>query len=85
MPKERDSSITVWACSGLQTGSEPIGCWVRCCVTIIYLMKLLVEILNSRAASLIAVLNSMVQVKAKPLTDVKALLMEKLREADSVW
>ena len=48
-------------------------------------MKLLVEILNSRAASLIAVLNSMVQVKAKPLTDVKALLMEKLREADSVW
>ena len=85
MPKERDTSITVWAYSGLQTSSELIGCWVRCCVTIIHLMKLLVEILNSRVASLIAVLNSMAQGRAKPLTDVKALLMEKLREADSVW
>ena len=44
-------------------------------------MKLLVEIPDSRAASLIAVLNSMAQVKAKPLTDAKALLMEELREA----
>ena len=44
-------------------------------------MKLLVEIPDNRAASLMAVLNSMSHVKAKPLTEPKALLMEELHEA----
>ena len=44
-------------------------------------MKILLDIPDNKAASLLEVLKSISYVKAKPLTDAKALLMEELREA----
>jgi hypothetical protein len=44
-------------------------------------MKILIEIPDNKASSLIDVLKSISYVKTKPLTDVKALLMEEIREA----
>jgi hypothetical protein len=44
-------------------------------------MKILLDIPDKKAASLMDVLNSISYVKAKPLTDNKALLMEEIREA----
>lgn len=45
------------------------------------IMKILIEIPDNKASSLIDVLKSISYVKTKPLTDVKALLMEEIREA----
>jgi hypothetical protein len=45
------------------------------------IMKVLVEIPDNKASSLMDVLRSISYVKAKPLTDAKALLMEEIREA----
>ena len=44
-------------------------------------MKILLDIPDNKAASLMDVLTSISYVKAKPLTDAKALLMEEIREA----
>jgi hypothetical protein len=44
-------------------------------------MKVLLEIPDHKASSLMDVLKSISYVKAKPLTDDKALLMEEIREA----
>lgn len=44
-------------------------------------MKVLLDIPDNKAASLMDVLSSISYVKAKPLTDAKALLMEEMREA----
>jgi hypothetical protein len=44
-------------------------------------MKILLDIPDNKATSLMAVLKSISYVKAKQLTDAKALLMEELREA----
>jgi hypothetical protein len=44
-------------------------------------MKVLLDVPDKNASSLLEVLRSMKNVKAKPLTDSKALLMEELREA----
>jgi hypothetical protein len=44
-------------------------------------MKVLLDIPDNKAASLMEVLNSISYLKAKPLTDAKALLMEELKEA----
>jgi hypothetical protein len=44
-------------------------------------MKVLLDIPDNKASSLLDVLKSISYVKAKPLTDVKALLMEEIREA----
>jgi hypothetical protein len=44
-------------------------------------MKILLDIPDKKAASLMDVLNSISYVKAKPLTDNKALLMQEIREA----
>ena len=44
-------------------------------------MKILLDIPDSRASSLMEVLNSISYVRTKPLTDIKALAMEELREA----
>jgi hypothetical protein len=44
-------------------------------------MKLLLDIPDNKAKSFIEVLKSISFVKAKPLTDSKALLMEEIREA----
>lgn len=44
-------------------------------------MKVLIEIPDNKAAALMDVLRSISYVKAKPLTDAKALLMEEIREA----
>lgn len=44
-------------------------------------MKILLDIPDSKASSLMEVLKSISYVKTKPLTDTKALLMEELREA----
>ncbi|HNR18377.1 MAG TPA: hypothetical protein PKN75_01775 [Bacteroidia bacterium] len=44
-------------------------------------MKLLLDIPDNKAKSFIEVLRSISFVKAKPLTDSKALLMEEIREA----
>ncbi len=44
-------------------------------------MKILLDIPDSKAPSLMEVLRSISYVKAKPLTDAKALLMEEIREA----
>ncbi len=46
-----------------------------------YIMKILLEIPDSKAASLMDVLRSISYVKAKTLTDTKAQLMEEIREA----
>ena len=44
-------------------------------------MKILLDIPDKKASSLIEVLNSISYVKIKPLTDNKALLMKEIREA----
>ncbi len=44
-------------------------------------MKVLLDIPGNKASSLMDVLTSISYVKAKPLTDAKALLMEEIREA----
>jgi hypothetical protein len=44
-------------------------------------MKILLDIPDNKAASLMEVLSSISYVKAKPLTEAKALLMEEIREA----
>jgi len=44
-------------------------------------MKILLDIPDSKASSLMDVLRSISYVKAKQLTDAKALLMEEVREA----
>lgn len=44
-------------------------------------MKVLLDIPDSKAASLLEVLKSISYVKAKPLTDTKAQLLEEIREA----
>jgi len=44
-------------------------------------MKVLLDIPDNRAASFMDVVNSIPYIKAKPLTDDKALLMEEIREA----
>ncbi len=44
-------------------------------------MKVLLDIPDNKASSLMDVLKSISDVKAKPLTDAKALLMEEIREA----
>jgi hypothetical protein len=44
-------------------------------------MKILLDIPDNKAASFMDVIKSISYVKAKPLTDAKALLMEELREA----
>ncbi len=44
-------------------------------------MKVLLDIPDSKAFSLLEVLRSISYVKAKPITDAKALLMEEIREA----
>jgi hypothetical protein len=44
-------------------------------------MKILLDIPDNKASSLMEVLKSISYVKAKTLTDAKALLMEEVREA----
>jgi hypothetical protein len=44
-------------------------------------VKVLLDIPGNKASSLMDVLTSISYVKAKPLTDAKALLMEEIREA----
>ena len=44
-------------------------------------MKILLDIPDNKATSLMDVLRSISYVKAKQLTDAKALLMEEMREA----
>lgn len=44
-------------------------------------MKILLDIPDNKASSLMDVLKSISYVKAKPLTDTKALLMKEIREA----
>ncbi|MEO8759975.1 MAG: hypothetical protein ABI448_03730 [Bacteroidia bacterium] len=44
-------------------------------------MKVLLDIPDNKASSLMEVLKSISYVKAKTLTDTKALLMEEIREA----
>lgn len=44
-------------------------------------MKILLEIPDNKASSLLDVLKSISYVKTKQLTDSKALLMEEIREA----
>lgn len=44
-------------------------------------MKVLLDIPDNKAFSLLEVLRSISYVKAKPITEAKALLMEEIREA----
>jgi hypothetical protein len=44
-------------------------------------MKVLVDIKDSKAAFIIELLNNFSFVKAKPITNEKALLMEEIKEA----
>ena len=44
-------------------------------------MKILLDIPDNQASSLIDVLKSISYVRVKPLTDAKALLMEEIKEA----
>lgn len=44
-------------------------------------MKILLDIPDNKASSLMDVLRSISYVKAKPLTETKALLLEELRDA----
>ena len=44
-------------------------------------MKVLLDIPDNKASALMDILKSISYVKAKPLTDTKALLMEEIREA----
>ena len=50
-------------------------------VCLVKQMKILLDIPDSKASSLMDVLRSISYVKAKPLTDAKALLMEEIKEA----
>ncbi len=44
-------------------------------------MKVLIDIPDNKAASVMEVLNSISYIKARPLTDAKAMLLEEIREA----
>lgn len=44
-------------------------------------MKVLLDIPDNKAASLIEVLRSISYVKAKPITDTKAILISEMRDA----
>lgn len=44
-------------------------------------MKILIDIPDNKASSLLDVLSGISYVKVKPLTDSKALLLEEIREA----
>lgn len=44
-------------------------------------MKILLDIPDNKAASLMVLLNDISYIKAKPLTDAKALLIEETKEA----
>lgn len=44
-------------------------------------MKIILEIPDNKASSLLEVLKSISYIKVKPLTDQKALLMEEIRES----
>ena len=44
-------------------------------------MKILVEVPDDKAASLMDMLKSLSNVKVKPLTEAKAILMKEIREA----
>jgi hypothetical protein len=44
-------------------------------------MKILLDVPDNKASSLMDVLSSIPHIKAKPLTDAKAILMEEIREA----
>jgi hypothetical protein len=44
-------------------------------------MKVLLDIPDNKATSFMEVIRSISYVKAKPLTDAKALLLEEIREA----
>ncbi|MEI8114864.1 MAG: hypothetical protein WCI54_14605 [Bacteroidia bacterium] len=44
-------------------------------------MKVLLDIPDNKAASLMDVLKSISYVKAKPITEAKALLLEEIKEA----
>jgi hypothetical protein len=44
-------------------------------------MKILIEVPDNKAVSLMDLLNSMSDVKVKPLTEPKAILMKEIREA----
>jgi hypothetical protein len=44
-------------------------------------MKVLIDIPDNKAASVLEVLNSISYIKARPLTDAKAMLLEEIREA----
>ncbi len=44
-------------------------------------MKIILEIPDSKASSLLEVLKSISYIKVKPLSDQKALLMEEIRES----
>lgn len=44
-------------------------------------MKVLLDIPDNKAASLMDVLRSISYVKAKPITEAKALLLEEIKEA----
>jgi hypothetical protein len=44
-------------------------------------MKILLDIPDNKASSLMEVLKSISYVRVKPLTDAKALLMEEIKEA----
>jgi len=44
-------------------------------------MRVLLDIKDSKASSLLEVLNGLSYVKVKPISDEKALLMEEIKEA----
>ncbi len=44
-------------------------------------MKVLIDIPDNKAASVMEVLNSISYIKARPLTDAKVMLLEEIREA----
>jgi hypothetical protein len=44
-------------------------------------MKILLDIPDNKASSLMALLNNISYIRAKPLTDAKALLIEETKEA----
>jgi hypothetical protein len=44
-------------------------------------MKVLLEMPDNKASSILAILNSIPKVKIKAITDTKALIMTELREA----
>ena len=47
----------------------------------IYIMKFVLEVKESKAETLIAILNDLPYVKAKPLTPYKAKVLEDVKEA----